>query len=712
MKLPLPPEGYKRLETLATRHGYLIGALAAFALLGMGDTPRENATSSGTGPSSNPLIVGINFDYPPYEFVDGDGVPTGYDVDLIKAVAAKMGRPLVIKVGQWSDMRAALARGEIDALPGMLYSPERDSDADFTASHLNVDYSIFVRKEKTGITTESDLRGKEVIVESGSLMHDRMVALGIVGEIVEVPSEPDALRLLATGAHDCALVPYQSGLAIIRQYGLEDLEPSGAPVFSGRLCIAVATGNLALRRELDAALDQVKGTDEYRRIYNRWFGVAQTDHLVLREVLRAGAVILLAAALLGVAVVLWMLSLRRQVAQRTLALEKENRVRRQLEEQLYQSQKMEAVGQLAGGIAHDFNNLLASIIGYADLMLTDLDQDSPLRRDLNEIRRAGERAASLTRQLLTFSRKELPHPDAVNLNTVVEGMLPMLRRSVGEHIEFALKLDADLSSTRADTSQIEQILLNLVLNARDAMPKGGTITLTTAPGVPKTLGQPNGVPVDQRQWIMLEVADTGCGMDEQTRLRAFEPFFTTKREGEGTGLGLAMVYGIVQQHGAEIELESTPGLGTRFRLFFPRSDAPVETTRHEVAREPVRRGTETVLVVEDEASVRELTSRMLARHGYTVLQASRGDEALEVFNRQEGPLHLLLTDVVLPRMNGPEIAEMLRKRRPDLKVIFMSGYANTVMSHYKGMEEGLNFIQKPFLADALLRLVRNVLDEQ
>jgi len=671
--------------------------------------PVLNAFSQET---TNPLIVGVNFDYPPFEFADEHGEPQGYDVDLIRAVAEQLKQPLVIKVGPWSDMRAALTRGEIDVLPGMLYSEQRDLEFDFTASHLTVAYSIFVRKDTPAIASEDDLEGKAVIVEAGSLMHDRMLQLNLAGELIEVASEPEALRLLSTGRYDCALVPYQAGLLILRHDNLANLEPSGSPVYNVDLCMAVKEGNTALRDQLDEALALVKRSDAYRRIYNRWFGAVQGNGIALRNVLRVIIGILLAAALMVGIVLAWSISLRRKVAERTRALIEENRKRQSLEEQLYQSQKMEAIGQLAGGIAHDFNNLLATIIGYTDLMSAELDKDDAMCKDLDEVRQAGEQAAALTRQLLTFSRRQIPRLGIVNLNDVLTRIQTMIGHATGERYNLTITLKPDLACIMGDPSQIEQIALNLVLNARDAMPDGGSLTIATAnvvrqePNPPEPDG--SGVPPA----VMLEVADSGSGMNEETRKRAFEPFFTTKEPGRGTGLGLSVVYGIVQQHGATIDVNTAPGVGTRFRVFFPAIAEGQLPAEQDFDPPPPPGGTETILVVEDEDSVRELAIRMLRQSGYTVLAAAHGDAAVEIAASHPGPIHLVMSDVVLPRMNGPDVVARIRVSRPDMRVVFMSGYTHTVLSSTAGDYEDAAFIQKPFTNAEFLQVVRDTLNEK
>jgi PAS domain S-box-containing protein len=370
---------------------------------------------------------------------------------------------------------------------------------------------------------------------------------------------------------------------------------------------------------------------------------------------------------------------------------------RALESQLLRTQRLEAVGQLAGGIAHDFNNLLTAISGYSEFLLEGLDEGDALRRDAEEIRRAADVAAALVRQLLAFSRRQMLQPRTVDLNAIVHRAESLLRRLIGEDIVLAVELAPMVPAVRADPAQVEQIIVNLAVNARDAMPQGGTISLRTEAGV-------------GGRRVRLVVSDTGTGMDEHTRLHAFDPFFTTKEPGKGTGLGLATVYGIVTQSGGTIELESQPGRGTTFRIDLPA--LPVLETPDDGGDASLRSapGKETVLLVEDEDIVRSLTERVLVAGGYRVLSASHGQEALDLLATAGGEVDLLLTDVVMPGMSGTELAECLTAARPDLRVLFTSGYSTETVWERDGDRTG--FIAKPFTPEGLRQAVRTLLEEQ
>ena len=382
---------------------------------------------------------------------------------------------------------------------------------------------------------------------------------------------------------------------------------------------------------------------------------------------------------------------------------------RRLQQQVLQSQKMEAVGRLAGGIAHDFNNLLTVITSYSDLLLEDLAPGDAKRDDLEQVRKAADGAAALTRQLLAFSRQQAVEPRVVSLNTVVEGLHKILRRVIGEDIELTTTLAPDLGAVRADVGQLEQVLMNLAVNARDAMPTGGRLTVETANVEHDPDYARDREAAAVRQFAMLAVSDTGCGMDEATKVRIFEPFFTTKEPGKGTGLGLATVYGIVKQAGGFIWVYSEPGQGTSFKIYLPEVDATAErTTAVAGARAP--RGTETVLLVEDAAAVRAVTKQVLERQGYVVLEAPDGEAALRLAQQHRGPIHLLLTDVVLPRVSGRELAERLTQVRPDMKVLYASGYTDDSVVRHGILELGTAYLQKPFSPESLARKVRNVLD--
>jgi len=384
--------------------------------------------------------------------------------------------------------------------------------------------------------------------------------------------------------------------------------------------------------------------------------------------------------------------------------------RRQLEEQLRHSQKMEAVGRLAGGVAHDFNNLLTAIMGYNELALRSVAPHDPVYADLLEVRKASGRAASLTRQLLAFSRRQVLQPRVLDLNALVTDMERLLRRLIGEDVRFTISKDADLWTVLADDGQIEQVILNLVVNSRDAMPHGGQITVQTA-NVPVGTGyRLRRVGEREGDYVMLAVSDTGIGMDANTKAHLFEPFFTTKEHGKGTGLGLSTVYGIVKQSGGSIWVDSASGRGTTFRIYLPRVAAASEPVVAVSVVPDVGRGTEAILLVEDEEVLRELASRVLREGGYTVLAAPTAREALQAAERFEGRIELLVTDVVMPGHSGPELAKSLSSTRPDLKVLFMSGYTTEGMTRQGALEQGIVLLQKPFSPSALVRAVRDVLD--
>jgi hypothetical protein len=382
--------------------------------------------------------------------------------------------------------------------------------------------------------------------------------------------------------------------------------------------------------------------------------------------------------------------------------------RRALEAQLLQAQKMEAIGRLAGGVAHDFNNVLTAILCSADLLLEDLAAADTRREEVEEIHESAERAAALTHQLLAFSRKQVLQPEVLNLDAVVANVQKMLQRLIPENMELLTVLAGDLGAVLADRGQIEQVILNLALNARDAMPTGGQLTIETANVELDEEYTTQHAGVVPGRYVMLAVSDTGVGMDEETKMHLFEPFFSTKGPGRGTGLGLPTVYGIVKQSGGNIWVYSEPGQGAAFKIYLPRVEAA--PTAEGPAKLAARGGSETILLVEDAKSVRTVTRRLLEAYGYTVLEASGGADALRVARDHRGPIDLLLTDIVMPGVSGTEVARQLAELRPGVRVLYMSGYTDNAIVHHGVLDPGIAFLQKPFTREGLAHKVREVLE--
>jgi signal transduction histidine kinase len=383
---------------------------------------------------------------------------------------------------------------------------------------------------------------------------------------------------------------------------------------------------------------------------------------------------------------------------------------KQLQDQFRQAQKMEAIGRLAGGVAHDFNNLLTAILGYSQLVLDRVADRPDVFADVEEIKRAGERASRLTAQLLAFSRKQTTVPRIVDLNHVVGNIEKMMRRVIGEDIVLQIDAAPCLGRVKLDPGLVEQVLLNLIVNARDAMPRGGVVRIATSNAILDEAFVRTHVEAEPGSYVALTVSDTGYGMQPEILARAFEPFFTTKPVGKGTGLGLSTIYGIVKQHRGYVTVDSTPGVGTTFTIYWPETGESTETARASMSEPGSARGSETVLIVEDEEPLRELVRKMLQHRGYRVLAARDAADAIAVERRHEGPIHLLLSDIVMPGLNGPDLAQRLVPHRADMAVLYMSGFAHFAGSEIGSLSGRASFIQKPFTSDALASAVRESID--
>jgi signal transduction histidine kinase/response regulator RpfG family c-di-GMP phosphodiesterase len=384
--------------------------------------------------------------------------------------------------------------------------------------------------------------------------------------------------------------------------------------------------------------------------------------------------------------------------------------RKRLEAQFLQVQKLESIGRLAGGIAHDFNNLLTAMTGYVDLALATLPPENDVYSDLSEIQKAVRRASTLTQQLLAFARKQIIEPHIINLNSLIDDMNRLLRRLLTEDIELVMRLDPELGQIKVDPGQFEQVIVNMAVNAADAMPSGGRFVIETTNILIDESYVHEHIQVAPGQYVLLTISDTGVGMDAKVKQLIFEPFFTTKEAGRGTGLGLSTCYGIVKQNGGYIWVYSEIGHGTTFKIYLPRVDAPVEDFARPSITQAIPQGTETILLVEDEAAVRQIAARTLRAQGYTVIEAANGTEALQITHTHPGAINLILTDVVMPSMGGGALVEQLKALYPAIKMLFTSGYTDDTIVHHGQLKPGVQFIQKPFSPAALARKVRDVLD--
>lgn len=656
---------------------------------------------------SNTLIIRSagDYNYPPYEFLDPNGQPTGFNVDIFRAVCEALKIRYEIHLGQWDNVRKQLENGDVNVITGMYYSPERDKKVDFSTPHIIVSHSLFVRKG-SNIQTLEDLSGKEVVVQKGDIMDDFLQSQGRSLTIITVPDQVDALRLISEGKHDCALISKLQGLYLIHKYKLDNLEVVGTSVQQRDYCFAVREGDQKLLTQLNEGLAILATSGIYRQIHNKWFGLYEESEIsqqFFKYLLWAAIPILLLFA----CIVLWNRMLKKHVLTATTALHRSENIYRDFVElavdgivlgspdgtiieankvlcdllqlphdqligkhisslpwasgvldktplrfdllnsgqtitrmrelerkdgsrvyiemrsrrmpdgwyqsifrditerinaeeekekllsQLAQSHKMEAVGRLAGGIAHDFNNMLGVIIGYADIAMSEIAPAHPVHANLEGIREAASRSAELTRQLLAFARKQAIIPKVLDLNVSVENMFNMLRRLIGDDIELVwlpagkksfagedvstketFTSQEGLWQVKMDPSQIDQILANLCVNARDALTNGaGKITIETDNIIVSEEYCAVNTDFNPGEYVLLTVSDNGCGMDRETMSHIFEPFYSTKGVGQGTGLGLATVYGIVKQNNGFINVHSELGQGTTFRIYIPRDDS-------------------------------------------------------------------------------------------------------------------------------------------
>ncbi len=770
--------------------------------------------------NSKKIIVSGDYDYPPYEFLDNNGRPAGSNVELFCAIADVMGINYELKLGPWKEVRSDLEKGNIDLLLGMYHSPERGKLVDFSSPHTIVHHSIFVRKGSQ-IKSLDDLYNKEIIVQEGDIMDDFVISRKISSRIFKDETPEGALRLLASGKCDCALLGKLQGLYFVKKLALTNIITVGKPLASQKYCFAVSRGNEELLASLNEGLKILEHTGRYEEIYDKWFGVLEPERISIRKVIFytvTGLSIFLCLFFLSL---FWSWSLKKQVDIRTKELKesqetlksimdnssaliylkdvrgryifvnkkfeslfnipehnvigredsdifpeesarsfKENdkkvldcvcplefeeclelpdglhtyisikfpvcnmegkpvsvcgittdiTERKILERKLIQSHKMEAIGRLAGGIAHDFNNILTAIIGNTELILMENESNS-FSLNLQEILKSGIRARELVKQILTFSRYTEEEKKAINMTSVIEESCRLLRSTLPKTIEIKVKIEGDSLTVFADETHIHQIFMNLCTNAAHSMrEKGGTVTVDISGFDITSDNMATYDDLSPGAYIRLSVTDTGHGMTQYIIDKIFEPFFTTKPHGEGTGMGLSIVHGIVKNYGGTIIVSSEPGKGSVFQVLLPRFKD--DSVMEEKKNAGISKGSGNILFVDDEEAILNLWNTVMERAGYHVVSFTDSRKALEAFKQDPSRFDIVVTDHTMPELTGFNMAREMLNVRADLPVILCTGF-NEEITREKVLQAGIKrFLLKPVEISELTETVKVLLEER
>jgi len=765
------------------------------------------------------IIVGADLNYPPFEFIDENGNPAGFNYDLMVAVASATGMRLEFKPDLWTKTVDKLEHGRIDMIQGMFYSPDRAARFSFSAPTI-VSHCVAVVRKNTIEPPHrlEDLARLKLVVEENDIMHDFVRQKNLASNTIAVVSQEAALLEVVAGRRDCALVSRMAAAWLIRKNSWTSLEMAKDPLLSPKYCFATRQNRRGLLAKLNEGLKIVANSSEYHRIVERWFGVEQDSAREFKKLLRYVLIITGPLILALFIFFFWSWSLKQQVLKKTEDLRKSeeqfrsliegapfgifvqtrgqfsylnqkmlelfglqtsadllgkpvidsfspdfqveisrrilqlnfeqvaqepmrNSVLRsdgkalpvevsavptlfagengalvfvrdishqlELEARLMQSSKMEAVGHLAGGVAHDYNNMLSVILGYAELALLRVGQNDPLHQNLTEIYAAANRSADITAQLLAFARKQIVTPKVLLINQNIEGMLKMLSRLIGEDIKLTWEPGQDLFPIKIDPVQLDQILANLCVNARDAISGSGEVKISTRNRVFDRADDENGIAAGK--YAVLTISDNGCGMTDLIKEKIFEPFFTTKELGRGTGLGLATVYGIVKQNNGHIIVNSSPMEGTSFKIIFPIAQPEEIDVQSRVVTDVPKGKNQTILLVEDEEAILKLTRKVIEGFNYRVIAANRPSIALEIVKDSDQKIDLLVTDIVMPEMNGKELYQEIKKLRPKLKALFVSGYTAEIIDADELQGPDVDFIEKPFAIKELARKINEVI---
>lgn len=670
-------------------------------------------------PTKSRILVGGDNEYPPYEYLDKNGQPTGFNVELSRAIAKQLNLDIDIRLDTWGSVRDGLNAGRIDIVQGMFYSPERDRTYDFSPAHAIVGHSIVTRRGEEMPKYLDDLKGKSILVMRNDIMHDVAIKHGYEKQLVLVASQEEALKRLAAGEGEAVLVARIPALYWIEKNGWKNLEVGSEALLSPEYCYATLQGNRELLAQFSEALEILRKNGTYRSIYSKWFNVyaepSRSPYVLLRYALYG----LTPVALLLVLVGFWNATLKRQVAERTLELENEITERQKVEQQrtelevsLRQKHKMEAVGLMAGGIAHNFNNNLSIIMGNLELANLKIERKIPIQNHLEQAMIATRRSSELVRQIMTYSRQSTFDKSQISMLDIVEETLKLLRSTMPTSVELQVQIPAELTQVYicGDSGRIQEALINLCNNAVQAMEEKGVLQIELTRMLLAQTDIPRHEPCLAGNYLRLRVADNGCGMEAEVMERIFDPFYTTKEIGKGTGIGLSTVQGIMHQHQGFIKLASTLGQGSTFDLYFPVSDTASASIMEADASLP--KGSEHILLVDDESMLIKMITDVFTHVGYTVSAETSSQSAWQKFQQNPAAFDLLMTDQTMPDLTGCELIRAARGIRADLPVILCSGYSSKLSEEEM---QSLNidvFFWKPMEIPQLLQATRKLLDEK